>query len=423
VRIQLLGTGSADGWPNPWCDCPSCEWARADPARVRGHTSALVDGTLLVDCGPDVPRTASRHGVSLAGVRTLLLTHAHPDHTGPAALLWRQWAQAGPLEIAGPEIALELCRDWAGADAPITWVPLAAGDRHTSESGHEVRSMAARHANDGSGPALLYAIDELLIGWDTAAPLPAEVHHHGPYSTVLIECTHGLEPGPGEHHTLADLETTVADLRRTGSVTAEARIVAVHLGHHNPPGPALAEVLAGFGVELHPDGAVLGRRRVLVTGGARSGKSRFAESLLAGRLPITYIATGGTRPGDEEWVSRVAEHQRRRPPTWRTEETLDVARHLSEPTVLVDCLTLWLTRSMFTESGDVLEPAAGPLLAALREATGTVVIVTNEVGSGVIPETASGRAFADALGSLNAAVAAECDEVWLCVAGVASRLR
>ncbi|MDQ1684587.1 MAG: adenosylcobinamide kinase / adenosylcobinamide-phosphate guanylyltransferase, partial [Frankiaceae bacterium] len=102
MRVVLLGTGSADGWPNPWCQCNSCEWMRRN-GDLRGQTSALVDDVLLIDCGPEAPRAALRHGHTLAGVRHLLFSHAHPDHLGPAALLWRSWSdRTDPIDVAGP---------------------------------------------------------------------------------------------------------------------------------------------------------------------------------------------------------------------------------------------------------------------------------------------------------------------------------
>ena len=91
MEVLLLGTGSADGWPNAFCGCASCASSR-EGGEVRGQTAVLVDGRLLLDCGPEAPRAAERFGRSLRDVRSILLTHDHPDHVGPAALLWRRWA-------------------------------------------------------------------------------------------------------------------------------------------------------------------------------------------------------------------------------------------------------------------------------------------------------------------------------------------
>ena len=182
-------------------------------------------------------------------------------------------------------------------------------------------------------------------------------------------------------------------------------------------------------------------RRVLVLGGARSGKSRTAEEMLAGYGPVDYVATG-TPPGagDQEWDARVREHQRRRPAHWRTAETLAVADALTTPNgaapdsaapVLVDCLTTWLARVMDecgawdggAQAGRAVTGRVDRLLDAWQQTRRHVVAVSNEIGSGVVPETASGRRFRDELGRLNARVAAASDEVWLCTAGIARRLR
>ena len=170
-------------------------------------------------------------------------------------------------------------------------------------------------------------------------------------------------------------------------------------------------------------------------GGARSGKSATAEGMLAGEGPVDYVATG-TPPGsgDAEWDIRVAEHQGRRPPHWRTMETLALAEVLAAPDeapVLVDCLTTWLARVM-DDCGawDGDEDAARALAARIDETVGAwrltgrhVVAVSNEIGSGVVPGTASGRRFRDELGRLNTSIAAASDEVWFCTAGIARRLR
>jgi len=176
--------------------------------------------------------------------------------------------------------------------------------------------------------------------------------------------------------------------------------------------------------------------RTLVIGGARSGKTAVAERMLSGREGVTYVATGYLPgPGDDEWVGRVARHRSLRPPTWETAETLDLAGLLEADggPLLVDCLTLWLTRVMDETGcwddegwagggeGRLREQTAG-LLDALGRCTRDVVLVTNEVGQGVVPATASGRRFRDEMGLLNAAVASECEDVLLCVAGRTLRL-
>jgi len=176
-------------------------------------------------------------------------------------------------------------------------------------------------------------------------------------------------------------------------------------------------------------------RRVLVLGGARSGKSATAEGMLAGGGPVDYVATGAPPGlGDVEWDARVAEHKERRPPHWRTVETLALAEALAAPgpaPVLVDCLTTWLARVM-DECGawDDSDGAAWALAErieqmrqAWRRTRRQVIAVSNEIGSGVVPDMASGRRFRDELGRLNTSIAADSDEVWLCTAGIARRLR
>jgi uroporphyrin-III C-methyltransferase/precorrin-2 dehydrogenase/sirohydrochlorin ferrochelatase len=179
----------------------------------------------------------------------------------------------------------------------------------------------------------------------------------------------------------------------------------------------------------------VGRRRVLVLGGARSGKSATAEGMLAGNGPVDYAATGAPPgSGDAEWDARVAEHKRRRPPHWRTVETLALAEVLAAPgaaPVLVDCLTTWLARVMddcgawddADGSAWVLADRIEQVLHAWRHTRRQVIAVSNEIGSGVVPETPSGRRFRDELGQLNARIAADSDEVWLCTAGIPRRLR
>jgi adenosylcobinamide kinase/adenosylcobinamide-phosphate guanylyltransferase len=181
--------------------------------------------------------------------------------------------------------------------------------------------------------------------------------------------------------------------------------------------------------------------RVLVLGGARSGKSATAERLLAGRDQVDYVATGAAPDAsDPEWAARVATHRERRPPHWATLETRDLegvlagpdlsARQLATP-VLVDCLSTWLAGVM-DECGlwsaapgadQALATRLDGLLDAWRATRRTVVAVSSEVGSGVVPATASGARYRDELGLLNTRVAAQGQQVWLCTAGIPRRLR
>jgi adenosylcobinamide kinase/adenosylcobinamide-phosphate guanylyltransferase len=160
---------------------------------------------------------------------------------------------------------------------------------------------------------------------------------------------------------------------------------------------------------------------VLVLGGARSGKSAYAEKLVTeSGLAATYIATA--EPGDEEMQARIAEHRARRGAAWRTVEApLDLEAALSEAAragraVLVDCLTLWISNLML--KGEDIE-ARGKLLADVtRKASGLRVIVSNEVGLGIVPDNALGRRFRDAQGRLNQKMAAIADSVVFMAAGL-----
>lgn len=166
----------------------------------------------------------------------------------------------------------------------------------------------------------------------------------------------------------------------------------------------------------------------LVLGGARSGKSRYAESLLGSHPAVTYVAPGAVPDGsDPEWAERISRHQARRPAQWTTLETTELATVIgaAEHPVLIDCLSTWLTQLIddidaWQDRGRAashVEKETARLLEALGAAAVDVVLVTSEVGLSVVPGTASGRMFRDDLGRLNAAVSAASDHVALVVAG------
>jgi adenosylcobinamide kinase/adenosylcobinamide-phosphate guanylyltransferase len=157
----------------------------------------------------------------------------------------------------------------------------------------------------------------------------------------------------------------------------------------------------------------------LVIGGARSGKSSYAEGLIAAQLPPwIYVATA--EAGDHEMLARIRAHRKRRGAHWRT---IEAPRELVAALtanhggpVLVDCLTLWLSNVMLAEMN--VEQEIETLDAALAAAAAPIVLVANEVGLGIVPEFPLGRRFRDLQGILNQRMAARADRVILMVAGL-----
>ncbi|GAA4552381.1 bifunctional adenosylcobinamide kinase/adenosylcobinamide-phosphate guanylyltransferase [Streptomyces collinus] len=398
VELTLLGTGAPAGLPRPDCPCAACAAALGPDARAA--TALLLDGALLLDLTPGAAFAAARAGRSLTGVRQVLLSH---PHDGPAVEVPAGLPQPGRV----PD-----------------------GRELTLLTGHRVRAVAL------DSPGTGYAVT-------------------GPEGQRLLYLPPGGAPagleGPAESYdmVLADVvgrPDALAKLRAVGAVGPTTDVVAVHLDHDVPPGPELGRRLAAAGARAVPDGVtlVVGAyeevpdvpRRTLVLGGARSGKSVEAERRLEAFPDVLYVATGGSRNGDTEWSSRVSAHRERRPGSWHTVETCDLVPLLEAegPPLLIDCLSLWLTDAMdaagawddavWAERGEkVLRERVRELTEAVRVTRRTVVAVSNEVGSGIVPSTASGRRYRDELGRLNAGFADECEHVLLVVAGQAVVLR
>ncbi|MVN87116.1 bifunctional adenosylcobinamide kinase/adenosylcobinamide-phosphate guanylyltransferase [Deinococcus sp. HMF7620] len=168
-------------------------------------------------------------------------------------------------------------------------------------------------------------------------------------------------------------------------------------------------------------------RLLFVTGGARSGKSRFAEGLAAGSgLPVTYLATAQAL--DSEMADRIARHRADRPAGWLTVEEpvhLTAALHsVQTPVVLLDCLSLWVSNLLLADwTEDHLASATADLLDAALSRPGLSIVVTNEVGLGIVPDNALARRYRDVLGRANQACAASSHEAWLLVSGLPLKLR
>jgi adenosylcobinamide kinase/adenosylcobinamide-phosphate guanylyltransferase len=376
---------------------------------ARAATAVLVDGALLLDLTPGAAFAAARAGRSLSQVGQVLLSH---PHDGPAVEVPAGLPQPGRVPD-GRELALL--------------------------TGHRVRAVAMDAP--GTGYAVTGPEGQRLL-YLPPGGAPAGLEEGGasaePYDLVLVD--------------VVGRPDALARLRAVGAVGPTTDVVAVHLDHDVPPGAELRRRLAAAGARAVPDGTTLAvgmrpgpsdvpdvpdvPRRTLVLGGARSGKSVEAERRLEAFPDVLYVATGGTRGGDTEWAARVAAHRDRRPGSWRTTETCDLVPLLKDdgPPLLVDCLSLWLTDAMdavgawddaeWADGGErALRERMRALTDAVRQTRRVVVAVSNEVGSGIVPATASGRRYRDELGRLNAAFAGECEQVLLVVAGQAVVLR
>lgn len=170
----------------------------------------------------------------------------------------------------------------------------------------------------------------------------------------------------------------------------------------------------------------------LVLGGARSGKSRYAEQqAIASNLPVRYLATA--EAGDQEMRERIRHHRQRRPAHWQTlEEPIRLAEAIRQHAVdgcclLIDCLTLWLSNVLFDKQGNLQETLftaeRAALLEALAQCDGRVIMVSNEVGLGVVAADAMTRRFVDEAGFLHQALAQICDSVVLVTAGLPQKLK
>jgi adenosylcobinamide kinase/adenosylcobinamide-phosphate guanylyltransferase len=407
MEITLLGTGGPCGLPVSGCPCAAC--AAAVCGTARNPSSLLVDGMLLLDLTPGPALAAARAGRTLSGVRHVLLSR---PRSGPPVDLPPGLPTPGRVP-AGEQLALLTGHRVraVGVDAPGT------GYEITSPSGNRLLYLPA-----GCGPA----------GLDPAYPQGVRSGRPVPYDMVLLD--------------VLGRPDALARLRAAGLAGGTTDVIAVHIGHEAPPEPELHRQLGAAGARAVPDGRslIVGEydavpdvpRRTLVLGGARSGKSAEAERRLAAFPGVLYIATAGGRAGDPEWEQRVRAHRERRPGSWRTEETCDLVPLLAQngPPMLVDCLALWLTDAMdrvgawdderwATGGAHELAGYVAELTAAWRATRRTVVAVSNEVGSGVVPSTVSGRRFRDELGKLNTAIAAESEHVLLVTAGIALPLR
>ena len=367
--------------------------------------------------------------------------------------LTKTWALAG-LRVGYLLAAPELVRTLAAAQPPwpVSSPALAACVATASDAAaREVelwsRGLAAERAHllgrlagiDGVRMVAAAAASFVLL--DTGiGDVRTRLHRHG-FAVRRGETFPGLGPGwirvavrdaETSDRFSAALREVIADGRPGNPVTvATGTAPALSRPAETQPAEARPAETRPAETRERPAG-----RRVLVLGGSRSGKSRHAEQLVAGAGPVTYVATAQGDPADADWTARIERHRVRRPAGWSTVETADPAKLIHQAdsgALLVDSVTTWLAQVMDDcgcwsevppEDADLrLGGALDTLIDAWAAAAVTVVAVSDEVGSGIVPATASGRRFRDALGELNQRLAGSADEVWLVTAGIARRLR
>ena len=372
MEIGVLGSGGARGWPEPGCRCASCR--RIGRQRITRAPSRLsVDGVLRLE------------GARVAGLRS-----------APA-----EWDDGTERELSGYRVRR-----------------LRGGWDVTAPDGTRLLA-AAGPVTDGKAPAVPpdarydAALLDLLgypaqLGWLRARGAV----HRGTLVAAAAADHRAFDARELARH----CEIWRAALPRDGATLT----VPAPVPTSGPaPGPAPRPAHAAGAAEPC---------RVLVLGGAGSGKSAEAERRVAAEPAVTYIATGPrASPGDAEWAARIARHRARRPGWWRTAETTDLAGVLGQArgAVLVDSITTWLAAAM--DACGAWDATPGPagllagriagLVAAWRDATAYVVAVSDETGLGIVPDTAAGRMFRDELGRLNQLLAAVSDEVIMVVAG------
>jgi len=413
MEVRLLGTGGRDGWPQPGCRCASCRRAQAAGGGAPGRV--LADG--LLEIAADQP---------------------------PA---WLQPAARPPAPASAYRVSA----------VPGGWEVTAPGD------------------------------ERLLIAAGPGA-VPRPSGGAAPYDIALLDLLGDpAQLGDLRRRRLVAKDTVVAALYADHRITSAAELDRrCQFWRVLPPADGMVVASAGARRDTSARAAVTGgategpispaadsRGRILVLGGARSGKSTEAELRLAADPHVTYVAAGPwvsdpqagpaqageahadqapageTQAGetwigpdgspDEEWARRVAAHRAGRPPWWRTVESADVAGILRSESgsLLIDGIGTWLAMVLdesgiwaleqegagpLAEAEDKIAGSVADLVAAWRQSAAHVVAVSDQVGSGVVPATRAGRIFRDQLGWLNQRLAAESEQTVLVVAGRATIL-
>lgn len=243
MKLTFLGTGAAEGIPSPFCDCPTCEYARAHGGRnIRKRQSVLLNHDLLIDLGPDIFASCAQLSLSLCEVNHLLVTHSHSDHFEPTNLMLRAKAYRLSTElpemtmVAGPSVwALWDASGGSDQQAGIKRRPILP-NRAVQVGGYSVRSIEATHHSsigdamnyviDDGTATLLYASDSGLYSDETWQQLEGLQ-----LDAVVLEGTIWSRPPGREHLNEEDFRYMLERLREIGAVTDRTVVIATHFSH------------------------------------------------------------------------------------------------------------------------------------------------------------------------------------------------
>ncbi len=246
MRIRVLGSAAAEGWPALFCECEGCKKARANGGKdLRRRTAYLIDDDTLVDIGPDVYSATLEYGIDAAKITRLLITHSHTDHLTPRELTWRRKGfskVSSFMDIYANQASLDRIREEApGKDPDTYWIRLhevKPGDSFTSGD-MTVTAILADHAMPPEEP-LNYIIQRngvtAFVGhdsgwwceesWNTLAKFKIDI--------AIIECTYGIKwPEQSKKHMGSGTSVKVRDeLRRLGALKDDAIVIVNHFSHN-----------------------------------------------------------------------------------------------------------------------------------------------------------------------------------------------
>lgn len=274
MEVVILGTAAAEGWPAPFCLCPHCQEARhRGGVNIRARSGVLVDDDLKIDFGPDTVAQMLRTGRSLAGVRTILVTHQHSDHLVPSELEWAikpftQTPSSAPIELFANAESVALIQEGLKhrpqALAQFVIRTIRAGDRFATAAGDDVWALPADHCAGAmlfrvrrrrDGRVYFHGHDSGLYPAATLGTLSDGVK----IDVAIMDCTNGqLQLGDRGHMGIDAVVRMRDELRRRGALADGARVIATHFSHNG--GLLHEELVRAFlphGIEVAFDGMAI----------------------------------------------------------------------------------------------------------------------------------------------------------------------